>query len=133
LLGKEGASKEKDSKMWDAWKARKEELEKRKETALKQFNANPTLSSILHARSPQQQDAVVEVMKVLPTNRVAVVRIMEGLLGLITDDFFEKSSEEDTALLQPSATTILQLSARLSALGSKLLAAKVRKEGPDGR
>lgn len=128
--GKEGTSKEKDQKMWDVWKAKKAELEQKRSETRKQFvSTSATVSSTLQGNKklPLQEIAGKKPEEALFTYRGAVVSIMEGLLGLMPDNFFEELSARDLVLLQRSATTMLKLSARLSVLGSQLLTTKVEK------
>ena len=133
LQNKEGSSKSKDMKMWDVWKEKREALETAKRNSLEKFSETlPILSSVLGMKKPPQPQDAVKETKIVPINRPAIVNIMEGLLGLMSDKFVESLSEQDLALLQPSATIMLQLSARLSALGSRLLAVRVEKEVSDG-
>lgn len=121
LRGDQGISKEKEQKAWDVWKERREELEKKKEQARELYRVD--VSPKVHAKVGQPRAAA------MPTSRkTAIVSIMEGLLALLEDGSFEKS-ENSLAELRQSADTVLNLSARLSALSSRLIMSKERKGG----
>lgn len=103
-----GSSEEKEQKMYEEWKKRKEELAQKKERACELYHFD-VLSSGGSRR----------VEKAKP---VAVVSIMQGLLTLLEDDQLVNLTPSD-------ANTVLQLSARLSTLSSQLIMTDQRKEG----
>jgi hypothetical protein len=111
-----GVSKEREAKMFDLWKEKKDELEQRKREAAKRYRV-----------SFSRRIATKPILIVSPveTNvagrRSATLKILEGSLALLGDGLFDKLSESELAALKEShGTIILQLSARLSALGLKL-------------
>lgn len=122
LRGDQGISKEKEQKAWDVWKERRVDLEKKKEQARELYRL--VISSKVRTKAELSRPANV------PTSRkTAVVSIMEGLLALLEENSFEKISEDNLAELRQSADTVLNLSARLSALSSRLIMSKERKGG----
>lgn len=118
LHGQQGTSEDKDRKMWDAWKARKEELVLKKEKAKKLHYL--CIPSKIRSKAEEHKPAM------LPSRQTAVVNIMEGLLSLLEEGSLSESSFAD---LQQSADTILRLSAHLSALSSRLIMSEQRKGG----
>ena len=119
LKGQYGTSEDREQKMWNLWKARREELERRKE-ALKQ--------SLGLGVSPDDSPKIKEPMSpILPMRQAALLNIMEGLLTLLENEPFDKISENGSARLQQSANTMLRLSAHLSALSSRLIMSEQRK------
>lgn len=122
LRGDQGISKEKEQKAWDIWKERRKELEKKKEQARELYCLDilPKVSTKAELSRPAT---------VLMSRKTAVVNIMEGLLALLEESSFEKISEDNLAELRQSADMVLNLSARLSALSSRLIMSKERKGG----
>jgi hypothetical protein len=127
LQGHHGTSKDKEQKMWDFWKEKKEELEKTKEELQKQFGSRSlgTKSKVL----PRTNVSKVSDQHVSATRQIAVVSIMEGLLKLLEEDSFGKLTNGNLAALQKSADTVLRLSAHLSALSSRLIMTDQRGKG----
>lgn len=113
LWGHVGFSEEKNQKMWDGWKERREELQSMKEEAKKLY-ASGILSKILPA-------AVAPSVSVLPLRSKAVVAVMESLLILFEERSLEELSDAELANLNHSISTISNLSERLSALKSRLV------------
>ncbi len=113
LWGHSGVSEEKNQKMWDGWKERREELQLKKEESKKLYG-----SSILSKITPA---AVAPSASVLPLRSKAVVAVMEGLLILFEERSLEEFSEAELANLNQSISTISNLSERLSALKSQLV------------
>lgn len=124
LQGHHGASEDKDQKMWDAWKTRKEELEQKKERSRELHRLN--IPSKVH---PETEASKAPEQPVSSPHQTAVVRIMEGLLALLEGNSFEKLSGSDLANLQRSAVTVLRLSAHLSALSSQLITSPEQRKG----
>jgi hypothetical protein len=114
LQGHHGASEDKEQKMWDAWKERKEALQEKKEKSQEFYRLDIPL------KIRQQVSAV---------RPKAVVSIMEGLLGLLEENSFEKLSDGELADLKASADTVLRLSAHLSALSSRLIMSEQQRKG----
>lgn len=118
LQGHDGASQDKDQKMWDAWKERKEELVLKKEKSQELYRLDIPLK--IHPKAKDSKSAMSA------SRQTAVVNIMEGLLSLLEEGSLSGSSFAD---LQRSADTILRLSAHLSALSSQLIMSEQRKGG----
>lgn len=118
LQGHHGASADKDQKMWDAWKVRKEELVFKKEKSQELYRLD-----IPFKIRPKAEDSKPAISA---SRQTAVVNIMKGLLSLLEEGALSESSFAD---LQRSADTILRLSAHLSALSSRLIVSEQRKGG----
>lgn len=112
FLGNGNPSKGKEELMWNMWKQRREELEKKKVECQKLY-ASPS-------RSQPKTDDVRQKLTSTPPSNKALVNIMEGLLELLK----ESSPDEDFG---DSVDTVLQLSAKMSSLSSRLIMQK--KEG----
>lgn len=121
LRGHFGASKDKDQKMWDAWKERREELERKKA----QWHERCSSGTPRSTRHPTEEAKPEKRPKSLPRHR-AVVSIMEGLLALLEEGSFGTLSESDLTDLRRSADTVLRLSARLNTLSSQLIMSNQR-------
>ena len=125
LQGHEGTTKEKDQRMWDAWKARKDDLECAKDRALNVFRLD--IRSRIAPR-PGAPKLVRESPKIVPGPQTATVNIMEGLVGLLEEGSFSKLSESEFAILGPRAVeTILRLSAHLNTLSSRLITSREQR------
>lgn len=124
LQGHHGASEDKDKKMWDAWKERKEELQQKKEKSQELYR----LDIPLKIRSKAEVSKVSD-RQMLAVRPKAVVSIMEGLLALLKENSFEKLSDGELADLKASADTVLCLSAHLSALSSRLIMSEQQRKG----
>ena len=122
LHGHQGTSNDKEQKMWDSWKEKKEELEKTKEQLQMQHRGRS-----LGAKS--KNVSKVSDQQVLATRQIAVVSIMEGLLKLLEEDSFEKLTNGNLATIQKSADIVLRLSAHLSVLSSRLIMTDQRGKG----
>lgn len=110
MQGNQNANKQRDSRMWDAWKERREELQNRKEKALRSCSLDAlskdcSVAETLKAQIPQQA-----------SRQSAMSSIMDGLLALL-----EQCSDDDLTDLKQSTDTVLRLSARLSDLSFRLL------------
>lgn len=119
LLGKDNASKEKDSIMWDAWKQKKEEIEQKKAQLREQYNLDiPAVATAAITNvKPVVASAQINNGK-LTNNQSAILKIMDGLLVMMNYEPLDKFAQN---LPQSSAKTILQLSANLSNLSSRLI------------
>ena len=117
LRGNQGASEDKDQKMWNAWKEKREELERSKEKARELYclGDETEISQKAESVKPSRQQA-------LPVRHSAIISIMEGLLALLEDKPLAKLSKDDLAV-------VLRLSARLSALSSQLIMSDQQKRG----
>jgi hypothetical protein len=122
LHSKSGISKDKEAIMFAAWKERKDELERKKKDSAQRYNIaflDPTpvatLSSLIVP--PSLKNGTVA------TKRSAVLNVLKGLLGLLEEDLFKGLSESELdTLRERHGSDILQLAARLNALGSKFIA-----------
>lgn len=123
LQGRQDVNKDKNDKMWEMWKARKEELQRKKEKSQVQYRLDISLKVCRKAESPETS------ARVSASRPTAVVSIMEGLLNLLEENSFEKLSDGDLADFLKSADTVLRLSARLSALSSWLIMSKQQRKG----
>lgn len=126
LWGRYGMSEEKEQKMWEAWKARKEELETAKRKAYEHCRPDVPLKDSL--RRPKPATATARPAVLLPHGVRAVANIMEGLLALLEEGSFGAPADAP----QQFVDTMLRLSARLSALGSQLVSGQ-RRGGERGR
>lgn len=128
LQGTQGASESKDQKMWDVWKERKQDLQRKKEQAQEIYRLDIPLR-VRPKTTIQQEDVGTS-----PCVQTAVVNIMEGLTSLLEGDSFKNPSEKDLNILKQSAGTILRLSARLSTLSSMVITpnGQKKRETPDG-
>ena len=130
LSGKENTSKDKDERMWNAWKERREELEQKKEEASSRDRLDllPLVSheTNLPARSTgecQQEGAHARYP-------AAVIKVMEALLAMLEEIGLDRLSSSGWALLiGAERKTILRLSARLSDLSAKLITVDQHKGG----
>lgn len=112
MQGNQNANKDRDNRMWDAWKERKEELQNRKEKALRACS----LDSLSKDHSATAEVSKTPGRQAHASRQSAMISIMEGLSALL-----EGVSDDDVADIKPSADTVLRLSARLSDLSSRLL------------
>jgi hypothetical protein len=127
--GATGTSEEKTQRMWDTWKARKEELAEKKKKARELFSI-PNLKDVVETSLFPPATGDHEISQNGTSHLPAVVKIMEGMLDLLGD--VNRLKPEDLVPLQGSESTILKLSATLSALGSRLITSKSGKGVSDG-
>ncbi len=123
LRGEQEASADKEQKMWDVWKERREELEQKKQQAKEQYQLSFTLE--VRSKSVIGAEELKEIAvstRMLTVQKTAIARIMEALLCLL-----EGIPEEELARL-PQSNLILRLSARLSAVSARLINADQRRE-----
>jgi len=122
LQGHYDASKDKEQKMWDAWKERKEELQQKKEESQELYRLD-----IPHKVHPKAEVSKASERPMSASRKTAAVSIMEGLLALLEEGSFDNLSDSDLANLKQSANTVLRLSAHLSALSSRFIMSEQRK------
>ena len=121
-----GVSKEKEAKMFNLWKERRDELELKKKVSLK-YRLDLSIQSSAPRLTQQLLLPPVTNGK-LAARRSGMLTILEGVLALIDEGLFDGLSESELETLRQSdGDTILQLSARLTVLSSKLMAAERRK------
>lgn len=112
ISGKTGMCSEKEAKIWDIWKQRKEEVLPAKEQAKKLYGVD---LSVATTSFPETTGAV-------PSKFRAEISVMEGLLAMLEGDSFQNLSDADLgALRQLGNGLILKLSAQLSILASRIL------------
>ena len=116
LHGHQNPDEVKDQKMWDIWKARKEELDRRKEEVRKQngLDALPKVDQVAEKVSP-----VLATSGRIPRHTAAIL-VAVGLQSLLAEDLFEDFSENDCAELRQTADKLLGLLMKFSGLGSWL-------------
>jgi len=118
------ADKTMEQKMWDLWKERKEELDKKKQEAKPQAivvpAAAPAAAPAVIVETPRARAAKEGTSGDIHTGAAAgslVVNFMKGLLVLL-----ESVSDESLLnLTRQESGMILKLSARMSTLSSKLI------------
>lgn len=124
LWEKEGLGKDKETKMWEIWKERRDELDNKKQLALKSSRLE-----ILFKPTPKEKPLVQQVLalpeptKSFSSRYSAMLLIMEGVLMSFEEGMFDNLSPDDLATLNVrSCSTVLRLSTHLNALSSKLMA-----------
>lgn len=121
LNGNEGVSKEKEEKMWNLWKEKREELERRKIGRL--FPKESALEIPQKFQTPTPLPTLPAIQPHGSPGYFAVLNIMQGLLALLDAGLLDGFTDVEPANLQGSASnTILRLSGHLSTLSSKLTA-----------
>lgn len=127
LLGRENASEERDQRMWEAWKERKDALEQKQNELRARYRLDVSPTVI-----PKAAATVVGTKRsIAPSRReTAVAKIMDGLLTLFEEQPFDQLPAGDLGALFPSKDTVFRLSARLNTLSARLLMSE-REEGGD--
>ena len=117
LMGRVGTREDKEQKMWDAWKERREAIEAKK------LEARMTLPDLTPDAGPatkgSRPSAKIVSAKILPRDTRVIVKTMETL-----DLLLEQTGPED---LRPHADMVLRLSGRLSGLISSFVLKDDRK------
>ena len=119
-----GISKEKEAIMFRVWKEKRDELERKKRESAQRYHIaflDPSPAAALSSLivPPSLKNGTVA------TKRSAVLNVLKGLLGLLDEDLFKGLSESELdTLRERHGSDILQLAARLNALGSKFIARK---------
>ena len=114
----EGISEEKERKMWDYWKSKREELAKAKQIALEKY----TLGFLNESKTSLPVEDKFDVSFFEPHSLLTSKRtqsalcIMEGLLLIISDGVFVHES-----LQQKEKNTILLLASKMTELSSRIL------------
>ncbi len=126
LSGKQTLSEPKRQAMWDLWQERKEALEERKQQARKLYGPKPVVSKQPVVGKRRRVTAGPSVM-----TRPAVLSLMEALLTLLQEDSSQELLEEALTSHPSEATTVLLLSAQLSALSSQLTAEQAEQKAVD--
>lgn len=125
LNEKDGISREKETKMWNIWKEKREELEQKKRQAFKSSRLEILFkpASSLKVIPGQQTLALLEsIPNEFAKRRSATLHIMRGLLELLNEGLFENISEQEVANFDNAdKLRIAQLSVHFSTLSSKLI------------
>ncbi len=124
LQGNQSSSEDKDQKMWDAWKERREELEQKKVKSRDLHRLDIPLAAHSKAERVRQRQEIAS-----SSPRLAVVTLMEGLLALLEERSFNDRSDSELGQLRESVNTILRLSAQLSTLSSRLITDQQKGSG----
>lgn len=121
---REGLSKEKEARMWEIWKERRDELEQKKLYAFE----NQRLEILFKLDSSTEQLSQQGVLALdLATGdgsrRLALINILKGTVGFFDGGLFDNlSSSEISDLKQNGGHTIHRLAAHLSNLSLKISA-----------
>lgn len=123
LSGNQTLSEAKRQSMWELWQERKEALEQKKQKAAKLYGpkARPEVSA--RRRKGTVGPSV--------TTRPAVLSLMEALLALLEEEHSQELLEKALSNHPSEGTTVLLLSARLSALSSQLAAEQAQMQVVD--
>lgn len=119
---REGLSREKEVKMWDIWKGRRDELEQKKYLAVNDYRLN-----ILFKSDPlvEQGALALDLATGDGSHRLALVNILKGTLGFFDGGLFDNLSLSDISeLRQNGGHTIHRLVAHLSSLSLKISVAE---------
>lgn len=123
LYEKEGVGKQKKERMLTIWKERRDQLEAKKREAFKSRRLKILFKSAPKTNQIEQQISVIsEPAPNYISLRSATLNIFGGVLTLLDEGLFEELSPGELENLKNThSNTILQLSAYLSALSSKLI------------
>jgi len=130
MQGRDGTTDDKDSRMWDIWKLRKDQLEQKKSEARVQYalpwlTARPTRLPVTAGLEDRPSKATA-----LPPKSTAVLHIMEGLVELLDDGAYRGLPLHQLKLLhRTGGATILRLSSHLTDLSAKLMMLEERQRG----
>jgi hypothetical protein len=126
-----GLGKEKETRMFDLWKEKRDELECRKKEVLRSCLVD--LSQPVHTMKREQ----LPPSSIFPSivtegtgaaRRTAVLQILEGTHIFFDDGLFENMSESEVrALKERHGDSIVHLAAHLSALSSKIFGVAKRR------
>ncbi|HWQ99760.1 MAG TPA: hypothetical protein VN397_02840 [Candidatus Methylomirabilis sp.] len=119
LIGRAGASEKKDQAMWDAWKERRDDLER---------NRASTKLQLTHDAARSTREPSPQTSPVLRSRFRATILLMEGLLALLDDNHPEAISDREFEDLRRSAETVLRLSAHLTTISSRLMSSSERSK-----
>ncbi len=126
LRGGFSLSKEKEAKIYDLWKSKREELESKKKDALKRYRIDLTRSSDLERTKLELVERKVRTLSEtndsIGVRRLATLDIMRGLRSLLDEGLFEGLSQDEVDSLGHSdVLCIAKLSAHFSALSLRLV------------
>jgi hypothetical protein len=126
LQGEVGASEEKEQRMWEIWKSKREELDARKKAA-DAYPLSPS-SQTSPADKKEEVDAIAptpkshaDKMSRMDTNRKAAMSMMDGLLSLLDEGVFDAISPQQLDDLTSNSKVVLGLSVHLNDLSSRII------------
>lgn len=114
LHGNQRASKDRDRLMWDTWKTKRAELEEKRAVLQRQYRLD------LLAKERYGMKGQTTSSRLLLIHLKVLISFLDDLLTLLEDESPDGIAESDQAILEPSASTISSLSARLDTLVSQL-------------
>jgi hypothetical protein len=131
LNERDGISKEKETRMFEIWKEKRNELELKKRQAFEISRLEILFKSTTQEERPRQQVlALPEPAKSFSSRYSAMLLIMEGLLMSFEEGIFNNLSADDLVTLNSrSRGSILRLSAHLSNLSSRLMTTERESNG----
>ncbi|MBI2086588.1 MAG: hypothetical protein HYT69_00190 [Candidatus Zambryskibacteria bacterium] len=117
LRGNREASDDRDQKLWDMWKVRKDKLDEAVEKAVQRFRLN---------FSPASEHSTVPTETLVTPNfnnypKDGVIDIMQGLLRFLDGGVLQDLSDADWVALRNSSSVVLRLSSHLSTLSARLV------------
>lgn len=118
---REGLSKEKEAKIWEIWKGRRDELEQKKRNAFKDYNLQilfKTDSSVDYVE--QQALLPLDLAGGDVSRRLALINILKGTLGLFDSGLFNDLSSNEINDLKQYGRMIHRLNIHLSNLSLKI-------------
>jgi len=122
LAGGCGTSEEKMQEMWNIWKQRKEDLQR------KRIEAQQQLRRMISPKA-ESEPQLLEGDDKTACRAQALGEFVEGLQALFREKPVKDLSDSELAILQYYAGAILNLVTDLSALSSRLLARQQQKGG----
>ena len=126
LQGKEGASDEKEQRMGEAWKSKREELDARKK-ATEVYQLNPSTHTSAQAKKeetganvpvPEPRASKVPRMDI---DRKIALNMMDGLLTLLNEGVFDVLSPQQLDELYANSQAVLGLTIHLNDLSSRII------------
>lgn len=119
LRGDRGASDEVGQKLWDMWRARKDQLDEAVEKASEEFRLNFSKAIVSPRPTPTTEESIPSGGNNCPKD--GVVDIMQGLLRLLDSGALSNLTDADWVTLRNSSGMILRLSSHLSTISAKLV------------
>jgi len=126
LFGACGTSPDKDQKMWEIWKLRKEELQERRVEMAKQYiihfprQEQPVKLAIAEETIPPESEAAPSAASKPPPPRKPVIVLMEGLHSLLQANPLDKLSQEELGEFAEKSEVVYSLSIQLHLLATRL-------------
>jgi len=121
---REGLGKEKEAKMWEIWKERRDALEQKKRDAFKDYSLEILYKADLSEEQFSQQGVLsLNLVSGDSSRRLALIQILKGTLAFFDGGLFDNLTiSEISELKQSSGHTIHRLATHLSSLSLKLSA-----------